>query len=105
MKAGQLRHLITIEQPTETRDSMGGTITVWVPFATLWAAVEPISGREYFAADKVNAEESHRIRIRHYPGITSKMRAKWNDRTFNIRAVLNIQERNREIHLMCLEVV
>lgn len=105
MRAGELRHQITIQHKTVTRGGMGGEVITWSDVGTVWAAVEPISGREYFAAKTENAEVSHRIRIRHRNGITSGMRVSWGARVFDIQAVLDIQERGREIHLMCVEVI
>ncbi len=105
ISAGNLRHQITIEQVVEGRDSFNAVTEEWVPIVTLWASVEPIRGREFFEAQRVNAEISHRIKVRYYPGITSKMRARFGERIFRIEAALNIEERNREIHLMCVEAV
>ena len=99
-----MRHRITIQQQTVTRDSYGGETVTWSTFAVVYAAVEPIKGQEFFESAKVNAETSHRIRIRHYPGIAPKMQVSWDSRIFRIEAVLNIDERDRELHLICREV-
>lgn len=105
MRAGQLRHRIVIQQLAEGRDSAGGIAETWITFVTLPAAVEPLKGREYFQSDQLNAEVSHRIKVRYYPGILPKMRVSWGTRIFRVEAVLNIDERNREIQLMCTEVI
>lgn len=100
---GELRHRITIQQVTEDRDALGGTSEAWSEFAQAWAAVEPIKGREYFGAQQVNSEVTHRVRLRYREGIRSQMRVQFHGRIFGIEAVLNIDERNRELHLMCVE--
>ncbi|TGE31326.1 phage head closure protein [Desulfosporosinus sp. Sb-LF] len=106
MQAGQLRHKLDIETELNIRDTYGQTTHEWVVFLHgLWAAIEPLTGREYYAAQQVNAEISHRIKIRYKGGIKPKMRVKYGDRYFNILAVLDITERHREIHLMCTEVI
>lgn len=105
MRAGELRHRITIQQKTVVRDTYGGETVTWTNTATVWAAVEPLSGREYFSAQQVQAEVNHRIRIRYRAGITTTMRVLWGTRVFDILAIINLQERGREIHLMCKEVV
>ena len=42
--------------------------------ATLQASVAPLQGAERFAAQQVQADVSHRVRIRYTSGITSQMR-------------------------------
>lgn len=105
MEAGTLRHRITLRKKTVTRDTRGGEVVSRATFATVWASVEPLQGREYFAADKENAEVTHRIRLRYLKGVTSSMDVLWGTRVFDIESVLNIGERNRELHLMAVEEV
>jgi SPP1 family predicted phage head-tail adaptor len=105
MGAGALRHRITIERVTETQDSFGGTVTTWPILATMWASVEPLSGREQLLAQQVQAEVTHRVRVRYVAGVTAKMRITFGDRHFEILSVINPEERNRELELMCKELV
>jgi SPP1 family predicted phage head-tail adaptor len=105
VKIGKLRHRITIEQVTETQDIDGSVIETWTTFATAQASIEPVSGREYFAAQSTQAEVTHRIRLRYLSGVTPKMRVNYNSRIFDILSVININERNRELQLMCRESV
>jgi SPP1 family predicted phage head-tail adaptor len=48
---------------------------------------------------------SHKITIRFRSGITAKMRIKFGTRMFNIRSVINIEERSRWIEIMADEGV
>lgn len=105
MRVGQLRHRVTIQTATETRDAIGGVIAAPSTFATVWASVEALQGREYLAAQQVNAEVDHRIRIRYLAGVTPKMRVAFGARLFDVQAVLNPDGRNRELHLMAQEAV
>ena len=105
MHAGPLRCRITIEAPVETKGADGSISTTWATFTETWASIEPLIGREYFAQQREQATVSHKIRMRHQPGITHKMRVVWGARIFEIESVLNIGERNREIVLMCQESV
>lgn len=45
MTAPQLDHLMTLEAPVQTSDGAGGQISGWVPLGTIWAALQPRSGR------------------------------------------------------------
>lgn len=103
MRAGELRHRITIQRATETQDAFGAVVQTWSTFATLWAGVEALSGREFFAAQQVNAQVSHRIRIRYLSGVTPKMRVVFGSRTFNIEVVMD-DGRRRELQLLVSEV-
>lgn len=88
-----------------TRDAYGGEVKNWQPVATVWAAVEPLSGREFFAASQVNAEVTGRIRIRYMAGVRPTMRAVLGERVFEILAVIDPQERHEELQLMVKEVL
>jgi SPP1 family predicted phage head-tail adaptor len=105
IQSGKLRHKISIEQKAIRRDSYGAEEITWTPFLYAWASIEPLSGREYFLAQQIQASVDHKIIMRYQPGIRPDMKAVWNGRSFNIKAVLNKEERNIELMLMCQEFV
>jgi SPP1 family predicted phage head-tail adaptor len=105
VKIGKLRHSITIEQVAEAQDSDGSIIETWSSFAAVQASIGPISGREYFAAQSMQADVTHRISLRFIAGVIPKMRAKYGSRIFDILSVINVDERNRELQLMCRECI
>lgn len=105
MRAGDLRHRVTIQQLSALSDGMGGVRETWQDVATVWAAVEPMEGRERYEAQQIQAELTHRVRLRYRPGITPKMRVVHKGRIFQIEAVINRAERNRELILLCAEEV
>lgn len=101
MKAGDLRDLITIESRTVEQIGSGEEIPTWGTFAQVYAAIEPISGREYFVANQTANAATTRIRIRYYPGVVPQMRVVHGAVVYNILDVQDIQNRHREQHLMC----
>lgn len=103
MRAGELRRQITIEQRADTPNSRGEPIPAWSTFATVYAAIEPIVGREKIIASQVNDQQEMNVRIRYLPGVSPKMRIKYGTRTFQIEGVVNVDERDREMKLMCIE--
>ena len=105
MKIGKLRHRILIEQAAETRDADGSVIEAWSAYATVQASIEPLSAREYFAAQSTQADVTHRINLRYLAGVTPKMRVSYGSRLFDILSVINVGERNRELQLICREKV
>lgn len=103
--AGRLDKRITIQSATSARDGSGQPILTWSDWAVVWAAVEPIRGREYFAAQQVSAETTHRVTIRYRSGVSPQMRVVFNGRTFRIEAVIDPQEHHERLELMCVEVL
>lgn len=100
MQAGKLRHRLTLEEATDTLNARGEAVPAWSTVTTLWGAIDPLSGREGFEARQLYASASHRIRLRYRAGIVPKMRLTKGARVFEIDAILNVDERNRE--LVCL---
>lgn len=50
IKAGRLRHRITIQERVLTQDSDLNAVYDWRDVASVWAAIEPLSAREFLAA-------------------------------------------------------
>lgn len=104
MRAGQLRHRITLQTPTEsTSTSTMGRTPTYADTATVWASVEPLSGNEQWRAKQAGTVVSHRIIIRYMAGVTSAMRVKFGSRYFGIESVINENERNQMLELTCKE--
>ena len=106
MRAGRLRHRVVIQQPNPTTDTFGQPVKGWSTVATIWAAVEPLNGREYFTAQQMNAETKVRIRIRYgseLSSITAAWRVTYGGKTYDIIEIIQPKEINQEIILMCKE--
>jgi SPP1 family predicted phage head-tail adaptor len=102
MKAGQLDQRITVERLETTVDPDYGTSTdEWVPLMTAWAAVEPLSGREYLAGLMPVAAVTTRIRLRYRPGIKPADRVVHVGTIYRIQSVIDTKSANRELVLMC----
>lgn len=100
-----LNHRITIQRQGSGQSATGQPNGTWADTATVWAAVEPISGREYFNASGERAEVTHKIKLRAGVTVAPKDRALFGTRTFNIRSVLDFEERGRYLQLMVTEHV
>lgn len=72
--AGRLRHRVRLDQRAETRDQFGGVVVSWVPLATVWAAIEPVSVREFITSEEQNSEITARIVLRSRPGLDFTLR-------------------------------
>ena len=111
MRAGRLQRRVTLQESQATRDAYGGEVISWVDVATVWAAVEPLRGREFLEQARDGAEVTTRIVLR-YQGATAivpAMRAvhttELRDQVYDIQAVIHVDERRREYQLMCREVL
>ena len=101
MLAQRLRHRVTIEQVTETRDADGGVVTAWAPLhSNVPAEIVPLSGREFVAAQASQAGIAARMTIRYVTGITPKMRVVHGYDIYNIEAVLPDPTLRRHLTLM-----
>ena len=105
MRAGQLRHRVTIQQKSVARNSYGEEVITWADVDTVWASVEPLRGREFIEMRRAGAEVTTRIRMRYRSGIAPEMRVVYGSHTYDIKSVVHVEERQRELHLMCREVI
>jgi len=76
-----------------------------VKVCTVWASVEPLKGREFFASQKENSETTVRICIRHRSGISADMRILYDNKIFEMNAIIDPEERHTELQIMCQELV
>lgn len=101
MRAGRLRHIITVENYSYTQNDWGEVIEEWVPLGDFPAAIEPINGREYFAAQANQSEATTRIRTRYIEGIDSTARITHGTTVYDIQSVINPEMKNAELVFMC----
>ena len=90
--AGALDRRISIEKLEESTDEAGQPTSAWLPYLEVWAAREPLAGKETFAAQQVKADADTGYRIRN-PHVT--VSPKWQrivdqGRVYDIRSVLEI---------------
>lgn len=83
IEAGRLRHRVRIEELQNLLDSNGEAIQdentgeearAWVEIATVWAAIEPLSAREFIQSQATQSQISARIVIRFRDGLKAAMR-------------------------------
>jgi len=105
VNVGRLNKRVVLQAPVTEQDDAGEeVITSWSEVARIWAAVEPLQGRELFAAQAVNSEITHRVRIRYRAGVNARMRVLYGARELYLKAPpIDPLEKHRELHLMCSE--
>ena len=106
---GKMRHRITFQTFTGEQDAYGDPLQAddsnWADKVSPWAAIDPISGKEFYAAEQSQSEVSHKIRCRYYPGLTTAMRIKYGKRIFKIISIIDWEERHERLLIMCKELV
>ena len=97
---GARRLRVTLEQPVETPDGIGGTTRSFAPYAMLWARLEPLSASERSEAQAAHAAVSHRLTIRWRGDVTAAMRFVVAGTIYPVKASFDPEGRRR--NLVCL---
>lgn len=115
VNARTFRNLVTIQSDSSTtRDTNGDYTQGWADVSNgdRYASIEGLNGRELLQAKSIEADVTHRIRMRSdslTSTISPKQRIKFVDqlqsktRYFNIVSVYDIESKNRVMELMCKE--
>lgn len=104
---GELRHKVDILTPPEAQNDYGeeDPTEEWTVFKTVWAAVEPLKGRELFTAQQINSEITCKVKMWYIAGVKAKMRIRARGQVFEIVGPpVDLNLAHRELELMCKEV-
>jgi SPP1 family predicted phage head-tail adaptor len=107
MSVARLRHRVEIEDPVRTADDMGGGTIVWTLVTTVWASIETVMGNERKFGDKLEENVTHVITCRSLAvdTINTKMRIKFNNRTFQIHSIIKKDEIQKMTWISAIEGV
>ncbi|MHB0934899.1 MAG: phage head closure protein [Armatimonadota bacterium] len=104
---GQLNRRAQLQQPAPTPNNQGGEVPGWSTVATVWAFVDPLTGRQFFEAKQIQSEISHRIVIRYRTDVTAAWRVRLRDhgvyRVFRIEACFSPEDAREWLDLLCVE--
>lgn len=86
-------------------DGAGQEVLTWQTYKTTRAEIQAVSGVETWAANTVEAFTLRKVRIRYTAGVTTEHRVVVckSGQIYSIRAILNWEERNRELILTTQE--
>lgn len=110
MRAGRLRHRLVIQAKTAgspTRTSTGAAALTWQTLLTVYGSLEPLSGKRLEAAQATWGQATVEARVRYRSEILSAdtagtpLRISFGDRFYPVGKVLNPEERNIELRLLC----
>jgi SPP1 family predicted phage head-tail adaptor len=100
---GDLRHRVMIESATRASDGGGGAILSWSLVAEVWAAIWPRTSDETFELDRLAGRATHDVWIRFRSDIKPEMRIRFGPRVFDVRGVLDAEDRGRWLKCPCVE--
>lgn len=92
-----------VDPDAPATDDYGEPIDGYIPVCTVWGAIEPLRGREFFAAQAEHSEVTTRIRIRYRKGIDRTMIVRYGDTEFEILYIIHPEFAKHELQLMCKE--
>jgi len=102
--AGDLRHSVTVSINSTTGATFGTRGEVSYSSTTSFAAkakIETLGGSEGLFVRQMFATASHRVTLRYDSRIDTKARLTLGSDTLHILAADNVQERDRELILIC----
>lgn len=105
MRAGQLRERITIERRTEQQSDTGEVTWTWQPAVTCRARISAKGGQEEFVADQVSPRRVVDVYIRYRTDLADaeQLRIRHGQQIYDVVFASNLNERNRELHLQCVQ--
>jgi SPP1 family predicted phage head-tail adaptor len=104
MIISKLNQRISLQSPTATCDAMGQPVITYATAATVWAQVEPLTGRELEASQSTSSEVELKVILRYYSGLGPLWRIVHGTKTYKILAVLNLQSGKKDLKLLCKEI-
>lgn len=111
MQLGRLKHNVTLQSRVLTKNVVGEEAISYTDLADIWASIEPLTGKELFAAQTVQADVTTRIRIHYRADIVPTMRVKFVAdydspqliEYYDVQFPMNTNEARQETILMCIK--
>lgn len=107
MRAGSLRHQVTIQERIIEQDATTGAAVEYykTKYECVPASIEPISGREFLSAEQLRAEVRAKITIRAGLDIQATDRILFMTKVYEIQTILDDPTFQRHQELMVSEGV
>jgi SPP1 family predicted phage head-tail adaptor len=104
INAGILDKRLDLQEPVITRSASGEELITWTTRHTVWAAIQPAKGREYFAKDQIRDDLDVLVRIR-ASSLTATLTAKWRGvhagTAYNFAHVQDWMTRGEHLDIPC----
>jgi SPP1 family predicted phage head-tail adaptor len=96
-----MREPVTFERLTRTDDGAGGFTNAWTTIsgAPVRGMVKPLSGRERWASQRIEATANYRVVVRYFSGLTEADRVVIRGRPCQVRFVANVDMADRWLEI------
>jgi SPP1 family predicted phage head-tail adaptor len=104
MLAGRQNRRIQVDEPIRTQNETGEDVRTFSEFATIWASIEPVRGREALLAGVNLSQMDTKIRTRWSSAmdqVTTEWRFRYKTTVYDILSVAHLMTRKREIEFIC----
>lgn len=105
---GQLDKRITIQKYTTVTSENNFDEEKWIYYKSVWASINNLFGKEFYAAKAVQSENTVEFLIRYSKDLEvldSKVyRIFWNEKIYNITFIDNIKYENRWLKIKTIEI-
>lgn len=114
LAAGRLNQRVTLQAKTVTRGAGGEEVPAWATVAETWAEVEPLRGREFFAAQGAQYACDVKVRMRCrsdvavgkpmilYAAGWRELRIVWKGQPHDVTSVIDVKGRGETLELLCV---
>lgn len=104
MDSSRLKRRVTIQYPPTTQDAYGQPVSTMTTLATVWAAVEPLSGGLLFASKQSQSEITLKVTIRYLATVEEDMQVVYGPHTYIILYLIDPEMQHTSLELMCSEL-
>ena len=106
MNPGKLRHRVTVQRPTQSKNAAGGVTVTYADECKRWAFVKPMTGREIMRAQQTIALMPYDVELnRAVPGMTPDWRFVWDGKNLNVKNIADVSGDGTHIVCSCVEVI
>ncbi|MBI3419259.1 MAG: phage head closure protein [Proteobacteria bacterium] len=102
---GEFREKLSLQEETRVADTGGGASLSWSEVASVWGAVEPLSGHENIQGEGLSSVQLYKILLRYRGELGVSMRVVWDSRVLNIRSLREVDARGRLLEILAEEGV
>lgn len=103
MRAGKLRHYVSIQRPVNVEQEDGSREQQWVEERALYADIMPLNGKMLVAMQQIQSEVTVSIIIRGSYVPAADRRVVHAGKFYNIHSVIDKDARGIEVQLLCSE--
>lgn len=101
MNPGEFDQRVTLQSRSVVKDAYGQDTITWTTVAIVWAQVQALRGREFFAAAQVQQEQTVKVRIRYRSDVLTTWRLVWKGVNHDITGVIPVG-RKEVLEIMCM---